>query len=303
MVDVISEPYTSSSYCRTYTETDYLAAAFEPASHILSRIISASAIRHYHTTATPAAHASPPTSSNKFDCGLTPTHSHPHPLAHRNHNLSPQAFNNFPASLPRLSPQPPRTTFNMAPLAAWSEGMNTAYDSEPVRFVVSTQFLIKMGVAGFLVSLAHNHNHAHLCLLNRLLLIYAVCSAATYLCVVQIWAGWHYSGSSHPCNHSLALWLWVNGAAWLVFLSIFALSVLSSSGQSGAATFTLAACFPCAVCAMCVVGPFLVVWFIVGNIWIFLGSASVRRTQTRDTMPSQAQPLFLILARNVLSCA
>lgn len=124
----------------------------------------------------------------------------------------------------------------MAPLASYREGMNTMYDSEPVRFVVSTQFLIKMGMAGFL-----------------------------------IWAGWHYRSAT--CNHNLSLWLWVNGVAWLVFLSIFALSVLSSSGQSQAATFTLAACFPCAVCAMCVVGPFLLVWFIVGNFWILFGKA------------------------------
>jgi len=111
------------------------------------------------------------------------------------------------------------------------------YDNEPVRLVVSTQFLLKMGLAGFL-----------------------------------IWAGWHYRHAS--CHHNLSLWLWVNGAAWLIFLSIFALSVLSSSGQSNAATFTLAACFPCAVCALCVMGPFLLVWFVVGNIWIFVGSGN-----------------------------
>ena len=72
----------------------------------------------------------------------------------------------------------------------------------------------------------------------------------------------------------------MNGVGWLTFLSIFALSVLSSSGQSSAATFTLAACFPCAVCAMCVVGPFLVVWFIVGNIWIFAGNNVSTEQQT-----------------------
>ena len=59
---------------------------------------------------------------------------------------------------------------------------------------------------------------------------------------------------------------------WLVFLSVFALAVLSSSGASEAATFTLAACFPCMLCAMCVAGPFLLIWFVVGNIWIFTGN-------------------------------
>jgi hypothetical protein len=87
-----------------------------------------------------------------------------------------------------------------------------------------------------------------------------------------IWAGWHYRNA--PCNHNLSLWLWVNGIAWLAFLAIFALSVMSSSGASEAATFTLAACFPCFLCAMCVTGPFLVIWFILGNIWVFAGSSS-----------------------------
>lgn len=111
----------------------------------------------------------------------------------------------------------------MSPLADYRHSMNSMYDSEPVRIVVSTQFLIKMGLAGFL-----------------------------------IWAGWHYRNAT--CNHNLSLWLWVNGVAWLAFLFIFALSVLSSSGASEAATFTLAACFPCFLCALCVAGPFLFIW-------------------------------------------
>ena len=44
------------------------------------------------------------------------------------------------------------TSSAMAPLSSYREGMNTMYDNEPVRLVVSTQFLIKMGMAGFLVS-------------------------------------------------------------------------------------------------------------------------------------------------------
>ena len=46
----------------------------------------------------------------------------------------------------------------MAPLNDYRESMNTAYESEPVRLVVSTQFLIKMGLAGFLVSIPHCAN-------------------------------------------------------------------------------------------------------------------------------------------------
>jgi len=125
----------------------------------------------------------------------------------------------------------------MSPLASYRTSMNSMYENEPVRIVVSTQFLIKMGLAGFL-----------------------------------IWAGWHYRNAA--CSHNLSLWLWVNGAAWLFFLSVFALSVVASSGASEAATFTLAACFPCLLCAMCVAGPFLLIWFVVGNIWVFTGSTA-----------------------------
>ena len=39
----------------------------------------------------------------------------------------------------------------MSPLNDYRSTMNTMYDNEPVRIVVSTQFLIKMGLAGFLV--------------------------------------------------------------------------------------------------------------------------------------------------------
>jgi len=106
------------------------------------------------------------------------------------------------------------------------------YENEPVRIAVSTQFLLKMALAGFL-----------------------------------IWAGWHFRG--HYCNHDLSTWLWVNGIGWVGFLFIFALVVLSSSGASAAATFTLAACFPCFFCALCLFGPFLLIWFVVGNIWVF----------------------------------
>ena len=122
----------------------------------------------------------------------------------------------------------------MSPLNEYRAHMNHYYDNEPVRIVVSTQFLLKMGLAGFL-----------------------------------IWAGWHFRNAE--CNHNLAMWLWVNGVGWLAFLTIFALSVMSSSGASDAATFTLAACFPCFLCAMCTAGPFLVIWFILGNIWVFVG--------------------------------
>ena len=40
----------------------------------------------------------------------------------------------------------------MSPLNDYRSTMNSMYDNEPVRIVVSTQFLIKMGLAGFLVS-------------------------------------------------------------------------------------------------------------------------------------------------------
>jgi len=129
----------------------------------------------------------------------------------------------------------------MAPLANYRAGMNTMYENEPVRVVISTQFLLKMGLAAFL-----------------------------------IWAGWHFHDA--PCGHRLDLWLWVNGVAWLCFLAIFALSVLSSSGASEAATFTLAACFPCLFCAMCLCGPFLVAWFIIGNFWVFQESTDTCNT-------------------------
>jgi len=125
----------------------------------------------------------------------------------------------------------------MAPLDSYRAGMNNMYENEPVRIAVSTQYLLKMALAGFL-----------------------------------IWAGWHFHGSSHPCSHDLATWLWVNGVGWLTFLIIFALVVLSSSGASQAATFTIAACFPCFLCALCVCGPFLFIWFVLGNIWVFTTS-------------------------------
>ena len=130
---------------------------------------------------------------------------------------------------------------------------------------------------------------------------------AVSLCAptVQIWAGWHYRHAE--CPYNLSLWLWVNGVGWLTFLSIFALSVLSSSGQSSAATFTLAACFPCAVCAMCVVGPFLVVWFIVGNIWIFAGNnvSTAQRTAHSVDMHRAAHTLLqrVLTGRMCACCA
>ena len=40
----------------------------------------------------------------------------------------------------------------MSPLASYRTSMNSMYENEPVRIVVSTQFLLKMGLAGFLVS-------------------------------------------------------------------------------------------------------------------------------------------------------
>ena len=101
------------------------------------------------------------------------------------------------------------------------------------------------------------------------------------MCARQIWAGWHFRNAQ--CNHNLSLWLWVNGAAWLLFLTIFALSVLSSSGASEAATFTLAACFPCLACGLCVAGPFLFIWFVLGNIWVF-GGGGVRTPRTHSTL-------------------
>jgi len=120
----------------------------------------------------------------------------------------------------------------MAPLESWRTGVNGMYDKEPVRVAVSTQFILKVALAGLL-----------------------------------IWAGWHFHDAA--CGHNLPTWLWINGVGWLVFLFIFALTVLSSSGASEAATFTLAACFPCFLCALCICGPFLLVWFILGNIWVF----------------------------------
>ena len=130
------------------------------------------------------------------------------------------------------------------------------------------------------------------------------------MCVVcQIWAGWHYRNAQ--CNHNLSLWLWVNGVAWLAFLTIFALSVLSSSGASEAATFTLAACFPCFACALCVAGPFLFIWFVLGNIWVF-GGGGVRQQHmhTRQRYTSTTRPqceeeealTVLRVCRAVLCC-
>lgn len=120
----------------------------------------------------------------------------------------------------------------MAPLESYRTGMSEMVSDQPVRLVLSTQFLVKMGIAGFL-----------------------------------IWAGYHYSHSE--CGHPLALFLWVNGIAWMSFLLIFLLSILASSGQSDGAAFTLAACFPCLLCGLCVGGPFLMAWFILGNVWVF----------------------------------
>jgi hypothetical protein len=108
------------------------------------------------------------------------------------------------------------------------------YTDGPTRVVITTQGIIKCAIAAFL-----------------------------------IWAGVHYRHAS--CNHPLALWLLVMGAAWLGFLMLALLSVVASNGSDGA-TVTLAVCFPCILCGLCLAGPFLVVWFILGNVWTYTSS-------------------------------
>lgn len=112
----------------------------------------------------------------------------------------------------------------------YSEYVND-YTDGPTRVVITTQGVIKCIIAGLLIA-----------------------------------AGIHYRHAS--CNHPLALWLLVMGAAWLGFLVLAFLSVVASKGNEGVAV-TLAVCFPCIMCGLCLAVPFLVIWFILGNVWTF----------------------------------